>query len=293
MMEVAEMHANSCGLKAYCTWWSIEALETCRRACGGHAFSAYSCLPAMLGDFGVYTTGGGDNIVLAQQLSRFLLSSWKNSLQGKPIPPSFSYLKHNLQDLGGTQIDLLDHNTQLVIAKTFALKLIKEVASQFQQSLASGKNALEAQNDLMEDLLECARAHTHILLLEGFVNVVQHTAQDFQIRKVLSQLCSLFALQHIESYTATRMLEHGVLQLADTRTLRTAIVELCKKLRVEAIGLVDAFNLPDCVIGSPLGRYDGNIYEHYFNAVKGSRGSQEVPAYWTKIVQPNLRKNDV
>lgn len=119
MMRIAEMHANSSGLKAFCTWWGADALETCRRACGGHAFSAYlpfyaqfilfdifyvirySFIPDIIGDFGVYTTGGGDNIVIAQQLSRFLLGSLKNAMKGKAIPESFAYLKDGPEDLSG------------------------------------------------------------------------------------------------------------------------------------------------------------------------------------------------
>ncbi len=47
---------------------------------------------------------------------------------------------------------------------------------------------------------------------------------------------------------------HGVLQLEHPRGLRNCILELCKSLRKDAIGLVDAFNHPDCVVISPLGR---------------------------------------
>ena len=41
-MRLAEVHALSTGLKACCTWDCIAGVEECRKACGGHGFSAYA-----------------------------------------------------------------------------------------------------------------------------------------------------------------------------------------------------------------------------------------------------------
>lgn len=77
LTPLADVHATSCGLKAFCTWWGTEALESCRRSMGGHAYLALSGIPRLIGDFGVMTTGGGDNIVLAQQTARYLLKAFQ------------------------------------------------------------------------------------------------------------------------------------------------------------------------------------------------------------------------
>ena len=67
LSQLADIHCISAGMKAGVGWWGSEMLERCRRACGGHAFSAYNAIAGIIGDWGVMTTGGGDNIVLAQQ----------------------------------------------------------------------------------------------------------------------------------------------------------------------------------------------------------------------------------
>jgi acyl-CoA oxidase len=36
------------------------------------------------------------------------------------------------------------------------------------------------------------------------------------------------------------------------------------------VPLTDAFNLPDLVLHSPFGRYDGDVYPHYFAAVNAA-----------------------
>jgi len=40
--RLAEVHALSSGLKACSTWDCLAGIEECRKACGGHGFSAYS-----------------------------------------------------------------------------------------------------------------------------------------------------------------------------------------------------------------------------------------------------------
>ena len=44
---------------------------------GGHAFSAYNGLSTIIADFGVLTTGGGDNVVLAQQAAKGIVSAYQ------------------------------------------------------------------------------------------------------------------------------------------------------------------------------------------------------------------------
>jgi acyl-CoA oxidase len=67
--NLPDIHAISAGIKATGMWWLADSLELCRRACGGHAYSAYNAIAGHLGDMGVLTTGGGDNYPMAQQLS--------------------------------------------------------------------------------------------------------------------------------------------------------------------------------------------------------------------------------
>ena len=40
--------------------------------------------------------------------------------------------------------------------------------------------------------------------------------------------------------------------------------ELLSAIRPEAVTLVDAFDHSDHALGSVLGRYDGNVYEHLY-----------------------------
>ena len=48
-------------------------------------------------------------------------------------------------------------------------------------------------------------------------------------------------------------------------------------IRREAVPLVDAFDIPDAVLNSALGRYDGDVYRHLYEwAQKAPRNKSEV-----------------
>ena len=58
---------------------------------------------------------------------------------------------------------------------------------------------------------------------------------------------------------------------------RDQLYSLLKTVRKEAVPLVDAFDFPDGVLNSALGRYDGDVYNHLFQwAQKAPRNKKKV-----------------
>lgn len=66
------------------------------------------------------------------------------------------------------------------------------------------------------------------------------------------------------------------------------VSELCKVVRKDAVPLVDSFNFSDFLVNSPLGRYDGNVYEHYFRMVNTAHAPGVVPPYFESTIKPLL-----
>lgn len=84
--HVGDMHAISACFKGYVGWFGSDILETCRRCCGGHAYSAYNAIGSLIDDWGVLTTGGGDNVVMLQQTTRILLHRLEQKLEMDEYP---------------------------------------------------------------------------------------------------------------------------------------------------------------------------------------------------------------
>lgn len=57
--------------------------------------------------------------------------------------------------------------------------------------------------------------------------------------------------------------------------LQRSLEKCLKKLRPSILGIVEGFDIPDEVLGSVLGTFDGNVYENLINAAKKSPLNQE------------------
>lgn len=68
--------------------------------------------------------------------------------------------------------------------------------------------------------------------------------------------------------------------------MRRTVRSLLGEVRPHALPLVDAFNLPDFVIESPLGRADGDVYRALFEQVKNAAGASGVPEYFNQLIRP-------
>lgn len=62
----------------------------------------------------------------------------------------------------------------------------------------------------------------------------------------------------------------GLLNVPQILQVSVRIKELLSQLRPNAVALVDAFDFPDQMLKSVLGRYDGNVYENLFEWARRS-----------------------
>jgi len=94
----AELHAIISAMKPLATWSSIQGIQECRELLGGFGFSQYNRIGFLRDDNDVNVTWEGDNNVLIQQTSRFLLESFRHLSKGKKIPyQSLEFLEVNFQ----------------------------------------------------------------------------------------------------------------------------------------------------------------------------------------------------
>lgn len=92
------MHHLTSGFKSLYTQAAYEGIDTCRQACGGVGFSAYSLLPSMVHDYAPIPVFEGDNTVMSQQNSKYIIKKVTKALEGKPAKGFFSYF-NNLDKL--------------------------------------------------------------------------------------------------------------------------------------------------------------------------------------------------
>ena len=58
------------------------------------------------------------------------------------------------------------------------------------------------------------------------------------------------------------------------------------------VPLVDSFALSDHIINSPLGKWDGSVYESYFAQVQTSNPPLKEHPYFNRLIKPLLERRD-
>ena len=62
---------------------------------------------------------------------------------------------------------------------------------------------------------------------------------------------------------------------------RSLLYSLLADVRREAVPLVDAFDVPDEILNSALGRYDGDVYTHLYEwAQRAPRNKKKVNLFF-------------
>jgi acyl-CoA oxidase len=79
--KVAEIHALVTSSKPLVTWTARDAIQEAREACGGHGYLKASNLGELRNNHDPSCTYEGDNNVLGQQASNWLLRQWKGPLE--------------------------------------------------------------------------------------------------------------------------------------------------------------------------------------------------------------------
>ena len=124
---------------------------------------------------------------------------------------------------------------------------------------AEGQSVAEAWNAHMMELIAAAQAHIEYVALRSFVLAVEGV-DDPGVRRVLTTLCSLFALATITGSGGLAFAEDGFLSLAQLDDIRGLVGSLLDELLPDACGLTDAWEFTDAGLGSAIGMRDGDVY---------------------------------
>lgn len=78
----------------------------------------------------------------------------------------------------------------------------------------------------------------------------------------------------------------------DLRELQATLETLLVRIRPNAVGIVDGFDIPDDILQSALGAYDGNVYERiYAEAMKSPLNQEPVNKSFHLYLKPFLKSH--
>ena len=260
--ERQEFEAITAGLKAYSTWHATDTIQSCREACGGQGYLAQNRLAAIKADSDIFTTFEGDNTVLLQLLAKSMLSDYKQQFSSISLFGVMRYVAKQastaVTELNPVVVRMTDQEHlrslefQLNAMRWRERRLLGSVARRLKSRLDNGQNSFQALLETQDHLVKMASAHVEKVILEQFANAIEKCEQEHpSLLPVLNQLCSLYALSKIEKDSGW-FLEKGYIESGKSQAIRHQVNLLCNELRPNATALVDAFGIPDKILGAPI-----------------------------------------
>jgi acyl-CoA oxidase len=244
--EHRKLETLAAGVKAIATWHASDTIQSCREACGGAGYLRTSRFAALKADTDVFTTFEGDNTILLQLAAKNLLTGYRDAF-GELDPLGLAQFVAGqalgvlsertplgrLTDTG----DLRARDTQLDLFRWRHEHLLESAARRLKRGIDAGEDPFSVLVDCQDHVLEVARSWVDLVVLESF-------PED----PALDRLRSLYALSTIEAERGYYQ-EHGRLSGARSKAVIKAVNTLCGELRPDARALVDAFGVPENVLG--------------------------------------------
>ncbi|KAI1722987.1 acyl-CoA oxidase domain-containing protein [Ditylenchus destructor] len=266
---LGDLHSLSSGLKSQVSFQVALGIEQCRMACGGHGYSDASGLPHLY----TVAVGGctyeGENMVMLLQVARYLMKRAREICSGDSNEHSSSVTNYLFSKESKNQVVSFSINN----CQDSALHAFEHLSRRLTLSAydkletlkrgGQGRAALshqEAWNELAVDLTKAARAHTRTFIARNFVERVAKI-QDAGVKNVMADLLSLY-LNYELMECSSGLLEDGYINSRDMDVVRNNAYDCLRRIRPQAVSIVDSFEFCDKELNSVLGRKDGRVYEN-------------------------------
>ncbi|XP_024101309.3 peroxisomal acyl-coenzyme A oxidase 3 isoform X4 [Pongo abelii] len=250
-----EIHALASASKPLASWTTQQGIQECREACGGHGYLAMNRLGVLRDDNDPNCTYEGDNNILLQQTSNYLLG-------------------------------LLAHQVQVALAayKWLVCYLLRETYQKLNQEKRSGSSDFEARNKCqVSHGRPLALAFVELTVVQRFHEHVHQPCVPPSLRAVLGRLSALYALWSLSRHAA--LLYRGGYFSGEQagEVLESAVLALCSQLKDDAVALVDVIAPPDFILDSPIGRADGELYKNLWGAILQESKALERASWWPEF----------
>ncbi|KAL2802823.1 acyl-CoA dehydrogenase/oxidase [Aspergillus granulosus] len=264
---LASMHSMSSGLKSF--------------SLGGHGYGGASGFTRLYSDYLSRVTVEGDNWMITQQVASYLIKRMgEAAAQGPGADASQLEIVNALNGGGHLQnFDILYSDVQIVDA--FRRRASFLVYGVYVDRIVEKKPWTSLMIQLNKGLSNTAQSIAFVV--EFFQeSLSSHGHLSTTTQTVLRSLFRLFAYYHMES-EGNDFIQSRAISQSQLDALPGRIQKLMAQIRPHAVKLVDSWMIPDYLLDSALGRYDGQVYEDLFKRAHRLNPLNKItfnPNYW-------------
>lgn len=273
------MHALISATKPLITWTCRDAIQECREACGGHGYLKASRLGDLRNLNDPRVTYEGDNNILLQQTSKWLLKQWdqlQNNVKDSNDMntciflnnPRKSYLKSvDLKSISCKycKIKLLNINSCFLVLLECYEWLVSYLLEETYTKLKNEARRTEClftalNNSQVYKASLLSKVYGEYMILKWYLECISNDNIETSLKSVLKTLGLLYGLynldKHLIYYHEGNFVDPAI---QFSRLVKDTILNLCLSLKPDAISIVDAIAPPDYAINSVLGKSDGEV----------------------------------
>lgn len=286
-----ELHALSSAVKPLFGWTSRDGIQNCREACGGHGYLKAAAIGDLRNDNDANCTYEGENSLLLQQTSNWLLNMWarRGTLTADDSPLGSLQFLQNVDQLlqekcpWNSVQEFMEPANLIHAYKWLTAFMLKMTAEKVALLKGQGKDNFSAKNESQSyNAVTLSVVYGENYVLNNFYKAAQEF-EDANCRAVLLKLVALYGSFLLEKHLATLYIG-GYLRGEQGLCVREGTLSLCRAISPEAVALVDSLAPPDFCLKSVLGMSDGEAYKHIQSSVMTYPGSMTRPEWWRDVV---------
>lgn len=289
----AEIHAVSSAAKGLAGFICRDAIQECREACGGHGYLKASGLGDLRSDHDANNTYEGDNNVLQQQTSNYLLRIYDLKQEsGAPISSPFGSIDYldNAESILkttatiSTMSDVMNMNFIIEAYKFMVCWLLKVSSQKYKERLSIDKDPfISKSNSQVYFARTLSFTFCEELVLERWHNFTNVEELEQSLAQVLERLGILYGLWALEKHLGT-LYQAGYFEgPKPTEFVRAGILKLCSEIKNDAVSLVDAMAPSDFILNSALGKSDGQIYKNIYDSIMNAKNAMQRPDWYREF----------
>ncbi|XP_056411008.1 peroxisomal acyl-coenzyme A oxidase 3 isoform X2 [Hyla sarda] len=288
-----EIHALSSAAKPLASWTAQHGAQECREACGGHGFLAMNRLGDIRNDNDPNCTYEGDNNVLLQQTSNYLLG-FVHSIHQDNVPFESplgsvhflndykSILKHKFT--ASSVKECLDCAVALDAYKWLVCYLLRESHHKLQQEKQRAENDFEARNNSQAYYCRSlSLAFIEHTVLQRYYDHIHDPSTPRSLQPVLKKLCCLYGLWSLSKHIAVLYQGGYFAGEQPGKIVQDTILDLCAQLKDDAVSLVDTIAPPDFILNSPIAKADGELYKNLWSTILQGEKVLERASWWPEF----------
>ncbi len=255
-----EVETLAAGLKAKSTWHATKTIQICREACGGKGYLHENRFASLKADTDIFTTFEGDNTVLMQLVAKGALTEFKQSFHDDGYRAVLRFIltkaKHEAYEYNplftrNTDAEhLLDQKFHFHAFNYRKRKILMSLSERMQKYIKRGVDSHQVFLKVQNHMMDLADAFIEQVTLESFYKHID-SCKDAETKAALTALAQLYALDNIMENRGW-FLESDYMDGSKTKAIRRIITNLYQNIKPNALGLVQAFAIPDELLSAPI-----------------------------------------